>query len=96
MDLSERAFLESLSKYDFIIINHYRLCPDFYLELIKHLNEGGYLWINGFRDFPIDNPDITENDLIGNKDFEHIQDLLLDRKEYENGERKFVRYCFRK
>ena len=43
MDLSKRTFMEKLPQFDFIIINHYRLCPEFYFELIEHLNEGGYL-----------------------------------------------------
>lgn len=96
MDLSKRVFLESLPQFDFIIINHYRLCPDLYFDLLDHLNEGGYLWVNGFCSLPIDNSDISENDLISNKDFEYIQNMLLDKKEYECGNRKFVRYCFRK
>ena len=95
-DLSKRVFLENLPKFDFIIINHYRMCPDFYLDLIEHLNDGGYLWVNGFAALPISNPDITEKDLLSKKDFEHIQYMLLDKKEYENGDRKFIRYCFRK
>ena len=96
MDLSKRFFLDRLPKFDFIIINHYRLCPDFYLGLMEHLNDGGYLWVNGFRTLPINNSDIMLKDLLRNKDFEQIQNMLLDKKEYENGDRKFVRYCFRK
>ena len=96
MDLSKRAFMENLPKFDFIILNHYRLCPDLYFELIEYLNEGGYLWVNGFSDLPADNSDVTQKDLITNKDFESIQNMLLDKKEYEEGDRKFVRYCFRK
>ena len=72
------------------------MCPDFYLDLIEHLNDGGFLWVNGFAALPISNPDITEKDLLSKKDFEHIQYMLLDKKEYENGDRKFIRYCFRK
>ena len=96
MDLSKRTFMENLPKFDFIIINHYRLCPDFYFELIKYLNKGGYLWVNGFSSLPKNNSDVTQKDLITNKDFEYIQNILLDKKEYEDGDRKFVRYCFRK
>ena len=96
MDLSKRVFLENLPKFDFIIINHYRICPEFYLDLIEHLNDGGYLWVNGFNALPINNSDITEKDLLRNKDFEYVQNMLLDKKEYEDGNRKFVRYCFRK
>ena len=96
MDLSKRVFLENLPKFDFIVINHYRLCPDLYFDLIEHLNKGGYLWVNGFQDLPENNLDISEKDLICNKDFDDIQNMLLDKKEYEVGNRKFVRYCFRK
>ena len=96
MDLSKRTFVESLPQFDFIIINHYRLCPDFYFDLIEHLNEGGYLWVNGFSALPANNSDVTQKDLITSKDFECIQNMLLDKKEYGNGDRKFVRYCFRK
>lgn len=96
MDLSKRAFLENLSKFDFIVINHYRLCPELYLDLIGHLNKGGYLWVNGFRDLPENNPDISEKDLICDQDFDDIQNMLLDKKEYEIGNRRFIRYCFRK
>lgn len=69
---------------------------DFYFELIKYLNKGGYLWVNGFSSLPINNSDVTQKDLIIQKDFEYIQNILLDKKEYEDGDRKFVRYCFRK
>lgn len=96
MDLSEKNCLALFSEFDFIIINHYRLCPDFYPELMDHVVPGGYLWVNGFCGLPEDNPDITSADLLREEDFEGIFEKIYDIKYYEEGGKKFARYCLKK
>lgn len=95
-DLSEKGCFSVLPVFDFVVINHYRLCPDFYEELMLHLEKGGYLWVNGFFELPGSNPDITPEDLLSECDFASIRTSLFDVKYYEDRERHFVRYCFRK
>ncbi|MPQ44811.1 class I SAM-dependent methyltransferase, partial [Clostridium tarantellae] len=59
VDLSTNDVFINLDKYDGIIINHYRLNPHLYNKLFRYVNEGGILWVNGFREVPNDNPNIT-------------------------------------
>lgn len=96
MDLTDIVGLDVLPEFDFIVINHYRLRPEFYIKIMEHLKTGGYLWVNGFVRLPSNHSDITESDLLREEDFESIHNTLVDRREYENEHRKFVRYCFRK
>lgn len=63
---------------------------------MNHIENGGYLWVNGFCDLPNNNSDITEKDLLRDSDFKDIRGMLIDIKHYEMDTRKFVRYCFRK
>lgn len=97
VDLSEGAILELTEKYDAIIMNHYRLNPQLYSQLMSALNQGGILWVNGFREVPLDNPNITESDILKEDDFRFIRSYtLVDRNEYDEGQRKFVRYIWKK
>lgn len=97
LDLAEEAELEDLEKYDAIMINHYRLKPQLYNILIKSLNNRGILWVNGFRKVPEDNPNITECDILREEDFRYLDQCKLENKRvYEIGTRKFVRYIWRK
>ena len=97
VDLSSNNALLSLDKYDAVIINHYRLNPKLYNSLMNHINMGGILWVNGFREVPKDNPNISESDILSEEDFISLDNYKLeDKKVYEIGERKFVRYIWKK
>lgn len=97
IDLSSNNAFINLDKYDAIIINHYRLNPKLYKDLISYINTDGVLWINGFREVPNDNPNINECDILSERDFESLhKHKLQDKKLYEVGERKFVRYIWKK
>ena len=97
VDLSVDDVFTDLNKYDVIIINHYRLDPKLYSKLIDCLNTGGFLWINGFREVPNDNPNITKSDILSDKDFLSLCNYkLYNKKNYEIDNRKFVRYMWQK
>lgn len=97
VDLSSKDVFVNLDEFDGVIINHYRLKPQLYSTLMEHIKEGGVLWINGFRDIPIDNPNITSTDILMEQDFAYIENYKLEnRKLYELGQKKFVRYIWRK
>lgn len=97
VDLSKNSFLDNLYNYDAIIINHYRLRPELYSVLMKYINENGVLWINGFKEIPSDNPNITESDILGEEDFKTIDNYNLENKKiYSIGERRFIRCIWSK
>lgn len=97
LDLSNDEVLVNLEKFDGVIINHYRLNPRLYSDLMNYVKEGGVLWVNGFRDVPTDNPYITESDILIDEDFIFLENYKLEnKKSYELGKRKFVRYIWRK
>lgn len=97
VDLSVWDGYTDSNKYDVIIINHYRLDQKLYTKLIDCLKTGGFLWVNGFREVPNDNPNITKSDLLSDEDFLSICDYTLyDKKDYEIDNRKFVRYIWQK
>lgn len=53
--------------------------------------------MNGFEEVPADNPNIREQDVLQDSDFELLKNCaLLDKEKYEVGERKFVRYMWKK
>ena len=95
IDLSKDGSFNNLNSFEGIIINHYRLKPELYVNLMNSINEGGILWINGFREVPRDNPNITEADILQEKDFRFLRDYELDMKKiYEINQRKFIRYIW--
>lgn len=97
VDLSSNDVLVNLDEFDGVIINHYRLKPQLYSVLMKHIKAGGVLWINGFRDIPINNPNITATDILMDRDFSSIENYKLENKKlYELGQKNFVRYIWRK
>lgn len=97
VDLSSEDAFHGLKKYDAVIINHYRLNPDLYNSLVDHLNNNGVLWVNGFREVPCDNPNIKESDIFLDEDFNSLNCCeLREKKLYEVGQRKFVKYIFLK
>ncbi|MGN0350912.1 MAG: class I SAM-dependent methyltransferase [Roseburia sp.] len=97
VDLATWEGFTDSNKYDVIIINHYRLDPKLYTKLIDCLNTGGFLWVNGFREVPNDNPNITKSDLLSVEDFLALCNYTLyNKKEYEIDNRKFVRYMWQK
>lgn len=97
VDLSSNDAFVNLYKYDVIIMNHYRLNPQLYNSIMNHLNIGGVLWVNGFREIPNDNPNITELDLLLEEDFVSLNKYKLESKKlYELGQRKFIRCMWKK
>lgn len=96
-DLSTNVVFDNLDKYVAIIINHYRLNPQLYNSLMSHIDVDGILWVNGFREIPSDNPNITESDILLEDDFKYLDCYQLeDKKLYELHQRKFVRCIWRK
>lgn len=97
VDLSSEDVFINLDKYEVIIINHYRLNPNLYDNLISCLNIGGVLWVNGFREVPSDNPNITVSDILSEDDFAILNSYKQGNKQlYELGKRKFIKYVWRK
>ena len=97
VDLSKNNFLNNLYNYDAIIINHYRLRPELYTILMNYIKENGVLWINGFKETPSDNPNITESDILREEDFIDIENYNLENKKiYSIDERTFIRCIWRK
>ncbi|GAB6150177.1 MULTISPECIES: class I SAM-dependent methyltransferase [Clostridium] len=97
MDLSRDDVFTNLDKFDGIIINHYRLNPKLYSDLMNHINTGGVLWVNGFREVPNDNLSITQLDILKENDFIALGNYKLENKKlYNIGERKFIRCIWRK
>lgn len=97
VDLSRDTAFVNLDKFDGVIINHYRLKPQLYSNLMNYIKEGGVLWVNGFRAIPNDNPNITSADILVEQDFVSLNNYKLENKKlYEVGQRKFVRYMWRK
>lgn len=97
VDLSSDDVFVNLDKFDGAIINHYRLKPQLYSNLMNYIEEGGILWVNGFREIPNDNPNITASDILREQDFISLENYELENKKlYELGHRKFVRYIIRR
>lgn len=97
IDLSDEVTFAKLDEYDLVIINHFRLDKSLYPELSNHLKENGVLWVNGFREIPGNNPNITGRDLLSDDDFTGLENCTLESKDtYENGEHKLVRYIWTK
>lgn len=97
VDLSQEESFTGLNNFEAIIINHYRLKPEFYINLMNALSKGGILWVNGFSEVPIDNPNITELEILKDSDFIFLEDYRLENKKtYLINQRKFLRYIWRK
>lgn len=96
VNLSHDSLKTLDEKFDAIIINHYKPISRRLVEFENILNINGLLWINGFRAIPFDNPDVKENDIMLEEDFEVLnKNILLDKKLYEINQREFVRYIWR-
>lgn len=97
LDLSRDDSFINLDKVEGIIINHYRLKPKLYSNLMNYINNDGILWVNGFIQIPTDNPNITESDILRQSDFTSLNTYKLENKEiYETNQRKFMRCIWRK
>ena len=97
LDLSKDDSFINLDKVEGIIINHYRLKPKLYSNLMNYINNDGILWVNGFIQIPTDNPNITESDILRQSDFTSLNTYKLENKEiYETNQRKFMRCIWRK
>lgn len=92
IDLSSVDKLKSFGKFDGIIINHYRIKKEFYDDLMNCLNNNGILWVNGFREVPINNTNITNDDIFEANEFKILDKYkIVSKKLYEIGDRKFIR-----
>jgi 2-polyprenyl-3-methyl-5-hydroxy-6-metoxy-1,4-benzoquinol methylase len=97
VDVANNQFCDALGEYNGIIINHYRLKASLYEALMNHLNDGGVLWVNGFREVPLDNPNIKERDILVEEDFSGIHPSKRIKKVlYDIEESKFIRCIWRK
>ena len=92
----KRAVDQVREQYDFVIINHYKLIPDYYDVLMKHIRPNGYLWVNGFTTIPKKHSAIRRSDLLQDDDFKGLQDLCIDTKRYQISDKNFTRYLFQK
>ena len=96
-NLCEKEAFLAFGEFDLIVINHYRLEPHFYPVAAQHVKPGGVLWVNGFYKIPEDNPDIKQEDIITQTDFQGLTALTCeDCKIYEAGTRKFIRCIWKK
>ncbi|MEF9952046.1 MAG: methyltransferase domain-containing protein [Clostridium sp.] len=94
LDLSVVDPFNRIDMYNIAIINHYRLDAKAYKSLIKHIENKGFIWVNGFSEVPINNPNIKEEDLL-KEDFRYLDKYkLIDKKEYEKEGNRFVRYIW--
>ena len=97
VDLSKKESFIDLRDFQAIIINHYRLNPPFYTNLMNSLHKGGILWVNGFSEVPTDHPNITELDILTERDFIFLSNYKLENKKiYTFNQRKFLRCIWRK
>lgn len=97
LDFSKAEIFIGIERYDVIIINHYRLNPELYSYVMNCLKSCGVLWVNGFKDIPLDNPSISEFDVFGEDDFKALKSYkLVDEKIYKIGKSTFIRYMWRK
>lgn len=97
VDLSKDDIFNDLGSFDVVIINHYRLKPQLYSNIMNHIKKDGVLWVNGFREVPNNNPNITEYDILKESDFLSLDRYILEnRKSYEIDQRKFIRYLWKK
>jgi 2-polyprenyl-3-methyl-5-hydroxy-6-metoxy-1,4-benzoquinol methylase len=96
LDLSQDSLKTLEDKFDVIIMNHYKPISRRLEDFENLLNKNGLLWVNGFRTVPFDNPDVKENDIMQDEDFELLnKDMLVDKKIYESNQREFIRYIWR-
>lgn len=95
-ELSMPEELNDLGEYDVILCNHYRLPQRTAALLREKLKGDGIFWINGFSKCPPDNPGIGPQELIKRQDYLAAGYALLSEKEYQVGDRCFVRLLFSK
>jgi len=98
VDLSIANSLEDIGIFDNILINHYRLNEKQFLEIEKHITDGGILFICGFGHKHKVDMKIREEDLIQREDFQYIgKSFELIRYIEKQDNRGFiVTYIFKK
>lgn len=97
VDLSKKNTFINSKSFDAIIINHYKLNSELYSSLMNRVNKNGVLWVNGFREIPKDNPNITDSDIFCKDEFIDLNNYKMEYKKlYEIGDRKFIRCMWRK
>jgi len=97
LDLSKEESFTGLNNMEAVVINHYRLKPQFYTNLMNSLNTGGILWVNGFSEVPADHPNINESDILKESDFIFLDSNKLEHiNRYSINQRKFLRGIWKK
>jgi 2-polyprenyl-3-methyl-5-hydroxy-6-metoxy-1,4-benzoquinol methylase len=98
VDLNTSNSLDDIGIFDNIIINHYRLNKEQFLEAEKHITDDGILFICGFGHKHKVDMKIKEKDLIQREDFEYIdKSFELIRYIEDQDNRGFiVTYIFRR
>lgn len=92
VDCSKPQEFSGLGNFDIIIVNHYRLATGVLEEVLRHKKQDGILWINGFRTCPVDNKNITYDDLLDIKEYETLRKLgyQVNSEEYETELGEFI------
>ncbi|QGU94554.1 methyltransferase domain-containing protein [Clostridium bovifaecis] len=97
-DLAKSDSLHDLGSFDNILINHYKLNEGQLLNLKKHIDDDGIVFICGFgHKYRLDSK-VKEKDLIKPVDFENFSKVfqLIKYIESEDARGFFVTYIFRK
>lgn len=98
VDLSTANALNDLGIYDNIVVNHYRLNKEQFLDIKNHITNNGILFICGFGHKHKVDSKIRKEDLIQPTDFEDINKSfeLIKYIESEDDRGFFVTYIFSK
>lgn len=98
IDLSVPNCLENTGTFDNILINHYRLHKEQFLDIENHITDGGILFICGFGHKHKVDMKIREEDLIQREDFEYIDKSfeLIKYIEEQDNRGFIVTYVFRR
>jgi tellurite methyltransferase len=98
IDLSIPNSLKNIGMFDNVLINHYRLNKQQFLDIENHITDGGILFICGFGHKHKEDFKIRKEDLIQRDDFEHVGNSFeLIRYIEEQEDRGFIAtYIFRK
>lgn len=97
-DLSKLDSLNNIGIFDNILINHYRLSKERFLDIEKHISDKGILFICGFGHKHQVDSKIRKQDLIQPSDFSDMKKSFELIKYIENEDERgfFVTYIFRK
>lgn len=98
IDLSIPGALKHIGTFDNIVVNHYRLKSEHFIELEKHISEKGILFVSGFGHKHKTEQRIKEEDLIRPADFEALKASfeLVEYSESDDERGFLVTYIYRK